>query len=353
MSDISLWIKQNTGKDIDEGSLPSEVVDIFNVLRDRYELMEKTRDDAIAKQFFYIEALNSVPTPIFVKDDELRFRFFNKSYKEFFGLMDGQYIGMGVRDLPYLSEEDRERYHKEDYDMLTQSSVIFYEADYPLDDGTHRESKYWSKGFLVPQTGEKGLVGEIVDISNEKRLQNELLGYVDKLQSESKDNKSNDDNNASTGMVFVDEVSNEIDVAIGKSILEGKQFSAVVISIDNAKDLKNKYGQSGVDGIWRQLTGVVFNETDRTKDIAAWDDGGGMYAFLPGNDLFSALEIAGSIIENVKRRVKLPDGEPVSVSIGVCELKSDENLNALIERLNTTLQRAEDEGGNRIIIDHD
>ena len=67
-----------------------------------------------ARYDFLLAAVDNLPNPIFMKDEDARFFFFNKAYSEFFNMKRSEYIGKSVLDLDYLPPEDRERYQSED-----------------------------------------------------------------------------------------------------------------------------------------------------------------------------------------------------------------------------------------------
>ena len=130
--------------------------------------------DTQAKLSFLRAALNRLPNPIFLKDADARFLFFNDQYAKAFGMRRADYIGKTVLDLDYLPEEDRERFQEEDVDLIRRESELSYESDFLFSDDASHFALYWSTGVHDKKTGRRGLIGEIVDISRERLIREEL-----------------------------------------------------------------------------------------------------------------------------------------------------------------------------------
>ncbi|MBR5970380.1 MAG: EAL domain-containing protein [Lachnospiraceae bacterium] len=122
-----------------------------------------------ARLSFLRAALNRLPNPIFLKDAEARFLFFNDQYAKAFGMRRADYIGKTVLDLEYLPKDDRERFQKEDEELIRKESELSYESEFLFSDDTSHLALYWSTGVHDKKTDRRGLIGEIVDISRHKK----------------------------------------------------------------------------------------------------------------------------------------------------------------------------------------
>ena len=192
MDELLEWIKA-ISENPDDNELypePSEelsdiLAPLLNKLTDgKTRLKElQTKLEQTEKELrFYQEAIKALPNPIFIKDQNACFVFFNSKYKKVFGMDEEQYLGRSVHDMTYLPVGDREKYHQEDLKMIETCSTAHYEKSFVFADGYEYDTLYWSSGFVVPETGQHGLIGEIVDISKEKRLEHELASKVKKLR---------------------------------------------------------------------------------------------------------------------------------------------------------------------------
>jgi len=118
--------------------------------------------------------MDSVPIPLFYKDVETRFQGFNKAYEEVFGVDSKELIGLKVTDLKYLSEQDRLSYQAEDELIIKQQSTIKREIQIPFADGKLHDTLYWVTGFKDSKNNPAGLVGNFIDISNEKEIARQM-----------------------------------------------------------------------------------------------------------------------------------------------------------------------------------
>ncbi len=122
------------------------------------------------KLALYETLLDSIPNPVFAKSADASFCFFNKAYEDFFDIDRHELLGKKVLDLEYIPLEDRQRYQQEDLDAIANGTESHYETSYETKQGL-RNALYWSKGVNVAATGEKALIGNIVDITRLKHLE--------------------------------------------------------------------------------------------------------------------------------------------------------------------------------------
>ncbi len=150
-----------------------------------HEHLKAELDEMRCKLSFYEALVDAIPMPVFVKNDAAEFCIINKAYENFFGVKKEKMYGSSVLDAIHLSEEDRARYHKEDLDIIDNTSELHYEADYIVPQG-NVTAMYWSKGFVAQAFGsndiEKGLVGVIVDVTHMKNLEEGIADAVKTLQ---------------------------------------------------------------------------------------------------------------------------------------------------------------------------
>jgi len=309
----------------------------------------KEENDKLRQELcFYKSAFNALNNPIFLKDKELRFLFFNESYKKFFELEDGQYIGMKVTDLPFLSDEDRERYQSEDNEILRNCDVIKYETNFESENDL-RESLYWSKGFVCDETGKKGVVGEIVDISNEKKMQRELKRYISTLEvlMEKKDEASKID--PATKLYNRRVFTEELPEVIERAKCMGNKICVLMMDLDDFKSINDTYGHLTGDEVLLSFADVMRN-CFRSGDILARYGGDEFTAILVGVDISAAKSIAERFLENVRCNVRLPDGESITMSIGGSEMRDGEDTMDLFARADEALYEAKKSGKNRVVV---
>ncbi len=131
---------------------------------------------------FYKTLVDELPIPIFAKNEKAKFCVLNKSYTEFFNIEAKEYLNHSVLELTYLPPKERQKYQQEDIDAIRDASEIHYKTSYIVDDRI-TPALYWSKGIHVPNSKQKGLVGAIVDLSEQSRLELELAEKISELEN--------------------------------------------------------------------------------------------------------------------------------------------------------------------------
>jgi len=340
-------IREVTGRSIDESRVPEELIPILTALLDELEEARRELSKECRQCAFLRAAANAMPNPIFIKDDELRFLFFNESYKRFFGIEEGQYIGKRVLVLDYLSPEDGERYHKEDSELLSQASSVSYEMEYTTGAGAKADALYWSRGFEAPSTGERGIVGEIVDISREKSLQRQLSRQMTALQAFADETAHSAKTDPATRLYNRRVLLEDIPHLIRQTQENGTPLSAFMMDIDHFKGVNDTFGHPVGDEILAKV-GEILSASFRQSDIAIRYGGDEFLAILPGAKLSITRGIAERIRDRVREEVCLPDGRPITLSIGIAELMAGEDVLPFISRTDEVLYRAKREGRDRI-----
>ncbi len=126
-------------------------------------------------------------------------------------------------------------------------------------------------------------------------------------------------------------------------------FSLLMCDIDHFKRVNDGYGHLAGDQVLREVARVV-RETTRSSDLAVRFGGEELAVFLAGTD-----DGTGAA-ERLRRGVEALqlDGElaslKVTISIGVGQHRQGESLEAMIERADTALYSAKNQGRNRVCV---
>ncbi len=137
---------------------------------------------------FYKAALNALPNPIFVKNNEAEFIFFNAAYESFFGINSDELIGTKVIESKYLDDKDKFRYHVEDITLLETQTTIKYQVPFALASGDIVPSLYWSCGFATADNA-RGLIGEIVAIKQIREREEMLIQSAIRKENNAEEEK--------------------------------------------------------------------------------------------------------------------------------------------------------------------
>jgi PAS domain S-box-containing protein len=118
--------------------------------------------------------LETIPYPMFVKDAKGRFISCNKAYEREFGTNSDLLRGKTVLELDYLPEAERRKFHDEDLAVIRDAGRRSYELPIQYADGQTHISLYSVDGFKLTDGSPGGLIGLLVDITDQKRIAEEL-----------------------------------------------------------------------------------------------------------------------------------------------------------------------------------
>ena len=118
--------------------------------------------------------LETIPYPMFVKDAEGRFISCNKAYEREFGTTSDSLKGKTVLELDYLPEAERRKFHEEDMAVIRDAGRRSYELPIQYADGQTHITLYSVDGFKLTDGSPGGLIGLLVDITDQKRIAEEL-----------------------------------------------------------------------------------------------------------------------------------------------------------------------------------
>ena len=133
----------------------------------------------------------------------------------------------------------------------------------------------------------------------------------------------------------------------------GQALSLVMLDVDHFKPFNDRYGHPAGDQALRTL-GQSLSQHLRPSDVAARYGGEEFMVILADTDLETARGIAERLREAVaRRRFTQADGTPlpsITISLGVAQLRADENSEALTARADAALYQAKGEGRNRVAV---
>ncbi len=317
--------------------------------------IEQAQNDAeheaqasIARYNFLQASLDALPNPIFIKNEEGAFVYFNLAYQQYFQMDREQYLNKTVLDLAFLAPDERVRYQKEDLHLIETGDIKHYEMRFDLPDGSIGDSLYWSKGFAVPHASEKGLVGEIVDISEQKRLKNQIQENAEALAAANTRIQKLVKQDCLTGLYnrrAMDELVHNI-----KTIFQSKQTHITILmaDLDHFKKVNDTFGHSQGDQVLMVFSQILLDCT-RTEDLVVRFGGEEFLVILFDTPTSGARVVAERIRSTTEQKLILPNGTCTTVSIGMSELRENEEFNACLKRADEALYEAKTNGRNRVV----
>ncbi|HEY6837513.1 MAG TPA: EAL domain-containing protein, partial [Geobacteraceae bacterium] len=116
--------------------------------------------------------IDSIPAPLFFKDQEGRYRGCNKAFEEAMGLPRERITGKTVYDV--APSELAEVYHRADLELMARQGTQVYETTVLFADGRKRDIMF-HKAVYPDETGvAAGLVGTMLDITDRKRSEEDV-----------------------------------------------------------------------------------------------------------------------------------------------------------------------------------
>jgi signal transduction histidine kinase/ActR/RegA family two-component response regulator len=111
---------------------------------------------------------------MFIKNAAGQFVGCNKAYEREFGVESSFLRNKTVLELDYLPEEDRRKFHEEDLAVIREANRRSYELPIQYADHQTHVTLYSVDGFKLADGSPGGLIGLLVDISDQKRVAEEL-----------------------------------------------------------------------------------------------------------------------------------------------------------------------------------
>jgi len=128
-----------------------------------------------------------------------------------------------------------------------------------------------------------------------------------------------------------------------------RPVSALMMDIDRFKKVNDSYGHAVGDQVLRELA-VRCKAVVREVDLVG-RYGGEEFAFLlPETDLEAAAVIANRLRDRISQTPVATDGGPITVhvSIGIARAKSGESVASLLDRADTAMYVAKQNGGDQV-----
>jgi len=163
------WVKMRKIALLDGSGKASHVLSIGEDITTRRHL-----DEALTENLNFVEQLlAAIPSPVFFKDNELRYIGVNKAFEDFYGTPGESLIGKSVFDI--APAELAETYDKADRELLARGGRQVYESKVRCADGSLKDVMFFKAVFSTTQDEVGGIVGILLDVTEQKEAQRHIL----------------------------------------------------------------------------------------------------------------------------------------------------------------------------------
>jgi len=144
-------------------------------------LAESPGQSALHDQLLFVQQLlDTIPTPIFYKDEHARYLGANRAFERYIGLTRQQLIGKSVYDI--APKDLADVYHAADKALFDKPGAQIYEASVKDVEGNRRDVVFHKGTFTKADGSLGGLVGAILDVSECKRVEQAFHDSEKKLR---------------------------------------------------------------------------------------------------------------------------------------------------------------------------
>jgi PAS domain S-box-containing protein len=133
---------------------------------------KRVEEDLHRQLVFTQQLIDTIPSPIFVKDSNSIYRGVNSAFEQFIGLPKEQILGKTMYAIAPKNLADL--YYEQDQALLAQPGTQVYESKVRFADGSLRDVIFNKATFIDESGGNISLVGIIVDITERKKMEDAL-----------------------------------------------------------------------------------------------------------------------------------------------------------------------------------
>jgi len=298
----------------------------MNTKTDQPEIATVGVDDGALLQ----AVINAIPAPIFFKDSEGRYLGCNNAFEEFVGRTKSELVGKSVFEL--WDKTLAQIYYDADNALFKNGGEQIYETQVTYADGSVREVMFHKAVFFEKCEKEGGVVGAMLDISERKRNEAELLhrARTDEL----------------TGLENRHSLIESLSSAVKRAKRSNALLAALAVDLDDFKEVNDNHGHPAGDivlkAVAERLKGAV-----RETDIIARYGGDEFIIILEAlTTTADAARVAESIVTAMAAPF-VPEtlAVEIGVSIGIATLEPGQtDSEALIHNADKALYQMKDLG---------
>jgi diguanylate cyclase (GGDEF)-like protein/PAS domain S-box-containing protein len=309
---------------------------------------DKLTKQALTDQISFLdEMIDAFPYPVFVKSADAKFASVNCAYERFFGVRRAEIVGKAASDLGHLPKAPNVDFETEYQRIVREFGTSHHEVTFSAPDGQTRHCLHWSHAFRHEETGVQGLVGTIVDISEQKLVERELAEKNRKLADSEAKLKQLSLTDELTGLGNRRFFKGRIREALSLSMRHGHPLSLMMADLDHFKFVNDVFGHNAGDLVLQGFAKIL-RTICRKEDTPSRSGGEEFMIILPMTSVQEAEMLGSRICHAMRENDFLGNGAPVTVSIGVTQYERNESYQTFLERVDQSLYRAKKQGRDRV-----
>lgn len=290
-----------------------------------------TAEKAVADQLRFIAQLvETIPNPVFYKDETGRYIGCNAAFEQFIGLHRSKLIGRSAYDIS--PKELADKYHAADQMLFDHPGTQIYEASVSGADQQLCDVIFYKATFNKADGALGGLVGVILDITERKKMEETIW------------QQANYD--ALTGLpnrrLFRDRLGEEVK----RAQRNGTTLALLFIDLDRFKEVNDLHGHDVGDQLLIQAAERI-QSSIRLSDTVSRQGGDEFIVILPDtHDTDGAGRVAQEIINKLSAAFDLEGRQAyISASIGVALYPEDsQSIESLISFADQAMYAAKESG---------
>jgi len=304
-------------------------------VRERTAELEEQRREAVEARRFSESLLDAVPSPVWFKDGNLRFRNYNQAFREVNRVEGDGWIG---RTLSEVWKTDLAMEHEE-----LDRRLLMGEPHHPCEvvsrfgDGSERDVLMCKTAFNDADGKPAGIIGMMVDISERKTMERELrrMATIDPLTG------------AYNRRHFLNSAAHEVE----RALRHNRPLTVLMLDIDHFKAINDGYGHAVGDEAIQAFVRVC-GLTLREHDVIGRLGGEEFAILLPETTLDGAADVAERLRIRVAAIVLQCPCGPVSftASIGVCQALPGDSVSSMLLRADQALYVAKNAGRDQVCV---
>ena len=309
----------------------------------------------LARNVSFLNTLiNSIETPIYLKDTEGRYTMVNHSFAAL-SRRKQEYI-LGKRSGDLLAPETSALLDKVDRDVLADG--LHHKAEIHLGPGTALRTYIVTKVPLEDMNGQKLILCSMQDVTADRQLTEQLRTEntrLDALVAERTGQleKANDE---LTRMAETDQLTKlanrrKLDVIISDQIdmarRYGHRFALIMFDLDHFKQVNDQLGHQTGDDVLIAIAKIL-ERNCRATDLAGRWGGEEFLIVCKGSTEAGAIELAEKLREKIGLADILRD-RAVTASFGVCEWRQGDTIDSLLPKVDERMYQAKRAGRNCVI----